>query len=426
VNDINEMSLTPPNFGIYIYDPKTRENELVYNPEDTWELYAQAVVTHDEPPLPQAIQTSSDLSVPMTIGSIDVRNTSLTKNFGEHVHGAQFVDATETAEALKQAVKVRVIEGFSSEGAPGVTMFGLTMAEGAAILGEAKIQPDGSWRADVPPYIPMHLQAVDEFDLAIRSQTTWIQGMPGEQRVCGGCHEERTAPNTPGGQQLPGATKAENFMTAIEARTEYPWMGATDSTLDVQTILTAKCVSCHNGTTNGDQAQEFYTITMNDEDTGQAVEYKIPRLDLSTTPITVTYDRRTATYPSSYVSLFYPAAMAMEMGKISEITGTVPPKWAVPSDARNSALIEKLNITSVISGDKTAWALGEAFNDTNVRGGTRKIHPDDVGVTLTREERVALIRAIDMGGQYYSRKNTGFQPYDAAQPGGNGGTPYQN
>jgi len=34
-----------------------------------------------------------------------------------------------------------------------------------------------------------------------------------------------------------------------------------------------------------------------------------------------------------------------------------------------------------------------------------------VGGSLTREERVMLIRAIDMGGQYYARQNTGFQPY---------------
>jgi hypothetical protein len=29
-------------------------------------------------------------------------------------------------------------------------------------------------------------------------------------------------------------------------------------------------------------------------------------------------------------------------------------------------------------------------------------------VTLTRDERTMLIRAIDMGGQFYSRQNTNF------------------
>src|SRR6187402_2177097 len=84
-------------------------------------------------------------------------------------------------------------------------------------------------------------------------------------------------------------------------------------------------------------------------------------------------------------------------------------RWA-PSYARNSALIEKLNITALHDDNRTAWTLGEAFSDATIKGGTRSIHPENVGVTLTREERVKLIRAIDMGGQFYSRQNTGFEP----------------
>jgi hypothetical protein len=175
-------------------------------------------------------------------------------------------------------------------------------------------------------------------------------------------------------------------------------------------------VSCHNGTTNGNGAQEFYTVTMTDRETGVMTPYKIARLDLSSTPVTVTYDRRTATYPSSYVSIFYPAALSMEMGEGTTIMGTVPPSWGVPSDARHSALIEKLNITGSIDSSKTAWALGEAFSDENIKGGTRTMHPENVGGSLTRDERTALIRAFDMGGQFYSRQNTGFKAYTTANP----------
>ncbi len=139
--------------------------------------------------------------------------------------------------------------------------------------------------------------------------------------------------------------------------------------------------------------------------------YQLARLDLSATPVTVTYDRRTATYPSSYVSIFYPAALSMEMGQGTTVTGTVPPKWGVPSDARNSALIEKLNIGGAFDASRTAWALGADFSDPDIKGGKRTMHPEDVGGTLTRDERTALIRSIDMGGQFYSRQNTGFQAY---------------
>jgi len=425
VNDTNELSETPPDFGIWIYDPQTRKNLLVYNDESTSELYAQPVATSKEPLPLSSIQTEDVDKDKLLIGSIDVRNTSLFRLHNNTVGGAEFADDTPLDQALQNAVKVRIIEGFSSEAAPNVTMFGLTMAEGAAMLGEAPVQPDGSWRATVPPFIPMHLQAVDEFELAIRNQTTWIQGMPGEARVCGGCHEERTAPNTPTAQAQPMAASNgfQDFSTTpILDRTEYPWqmtmgtLGANST--EIQKILDAKCVSCHNGTKNGNDAQETYSVTMTDQTTGKKTTYTLSRLDLSSTPVTVTYDRKTATYPASYVSIFYPAALGMEMGQGTTVMGSVPPEWGIPSDARHSLLVEKLNITSAIDSSKYAWTLGEPFSDANntmagyvgVKGGTRTMHPENVGGSLTREERTALIRSIDMGGQFYSRQNTGFQP----------------
>jgi hypothetical protein len=138
--------------------------------------------------------------------------------------------------------------------------------------------------------------------------------------------------------------------------------------------------------------------------------YMIPRLDLTDRPITVTYDGDTNAWPASYVSIFYPAALEMEMGMGAEVTGTVPPKWGVPSDARHSALIEKLNITGSINTDTYAWALGEPFSLGEIAGGTRTDHAAVAG--LTRDEVTMLIRTIDMGGQYYARQNTGFKPFN--------------
>jgi hypothetical protein len=412
VNELNEFALTPPDYGIYIYDVETRSNQLVKNYEDSWELYAKPVVVREEPvPIPSR-QDEIDSSTPTRLGSIDVRQTSLYVKHGNTVSGAQF-DDTPLDEALAQAVKVRIIEGFSSEAAPGVTMFGLTMAEGAAILGEAEINSDGSWLAEIPPYIPVHLQPVDEFELAIRNQTTWIQGMPGEERICGGCHEDRNAPARPGEQQLTVASGKgpQNFNLAIADRVEYPWAYANSAgnPNEIQSLFNAKCVSCHNETTNGNGPQETYTITMTNEATGESAEYVIPRMDLSDREITVYYDRDVKPWPASYVSIFYPAALEMAMDRAT-VTGTLPPKWGVPSDARNSKLIEKLNITSSLDSTVYAWPLGEAFSDPSIQGGVRTDHAAEVG--LTREEVTMLIRAIDMGAQFYSRQNTAFEPYN--------------
>ena len=181
--------------------------------------------------------------------------------------------------------------------------------------------------------------------------------------------------------------------------------------------MTARCASCHNETTNGNTAQTFYTVTMPGENGAAPTVSQIPRLDLSARMITVTYDNETKPWPASYVSLFYPAALAMEMDE-TEIVDTVPPKWAVPSDARNSVMLEKLNVTSASDPSKYAWALGQPFSDATVAGGTRTDHAKVSG--LTREELVKLIRAIDMGGQYYARQNSAFVPNNTDPVSGSG------
>jgi hypothetical protein len=413
VNDLDELSLSPPDFGLYIYNAQTRRNELVINHEDSWELDGRPVLPHSEPPILSSVQTSDDASLATTFGSIDIKQTSLYSLHGNTVSGAQF-DGTPLDEALRSATRVRIIEGFSSEGAPGVTMFGLTMAEGAALLGEAVVREDGSWLANIPPYVPVHMQPIDEFDLMIRNQTTWVQGMPGESRVCGGCHERRTETFDPGSGPLPlAAADPQNFNLPVSERTEYPWDNARAGAEanEIQALLTNRCASCHNETTNGNGPQETYTIAMTDEETGEETLYEVPRLDLSDRPITVTYDRDVQSWPASYVSLFYPAAMEMEMAMGAEVSmGAPPPVWARPSDARNSALIEKLNITALGDAGRTAWPLAAPFSDAGIQGGTRSLHPENVGGTLTRDERVKLIRAIDLGGQFHSRQNSGFEP----------------
>lgn len=415
VNDTNEASLSPPDFGIYLYDVASRTNLLVVNHPMSWELYAKPVITRDEPGVIASIQDSQDVTIPATLGSVDVSQTSLASLHGETVSGAQF-DDTPMDEALAQAVKVRIIEGFSTEASPGNTMFGLTMAEGAALLGEAPVYSDGSWSAEIPPFVPVHLQAVDEFDLAIRNQTTWIQGMPGEDRQCGGCHENRAEPFNISDQQLPAAqaSGSENFMIPVMERLEYPWDYANDASNpnEIQALLDAKCVQCHNETQNGNDAQSFYTVTMTEGETTTA--YEIPRMDLSSRAITVSYDNEIASWPASYVSIFYPAALEMEMDNAT-IQGELPPKWGIPSDARGSALIEKLNIVSSLDSSRYAWPLGVAFSHDGLPG-ARTHHAEEVG--LTRDETVMLIRAIDMGGQFYSRQNSKFVPFTGGPLGG--------
>ncbi len=397
VSDLNEQSLTAPDFGIYIYDSKSGQNQLVYNDRATWDLNALAIVPRATPHFIGAAQNVQDATIPVRIGSVNVSETSLN----EIVSGAQF-NKTPLSTALKQgAVAVRVIEGFSSEAAKGVTMFGLTMFEGAAVLGEAPVFTDGSWLANVPPYLPMHLQPIDKFGLAIRNQQLWIQGMPNDDRRCVGCHESRTSAGTPGSGPSTVAEQhtAVDFTEPIANRTEYPW------DKKVQPLLDSKCVSCHNSSTT-----DYYYMSRTDPVTGQQTTYKIPTLDLSSTPVTVYYDRNVATWPASYVSIFYPATLQMagdgDTTGTVKVTGTVPPMWGVPGSARASVLTQKLNLPAA---DGT-WAWPVATNAP---------HPEDQGsqYALTAAERQTIaVYPMDLGGQYWSRQNTGFVPFINGDP----------
>src|SRR5262249_20416171 len=166
------------------------------------------------------------------------------------------------------------------------------------VLGEAKVFNDGSWLADIPPYIPVHLQPIDKFGMSIRSQGLWMQTSPGENRTCGGCHENRTGDNT---QRLANTTAAQPhraepfYQTPLADRIqtgEYGW------DTRIQPLLSAKCEGCHNASTT-----TYYQLTRTDPVTGQTTTYNIPYLDLSSTPVTVFYDRQVKTWPASYVSI---------------------------------------------------------------------------------------------------------------------------
>jgi hypothetical protein len=418
VNERNELAATAPNFGIYLWDPERQTRALVYDDPEMWDLYAIPVVPREAPVVKPSVvsaQLASSLdTTPAILGSIDITQTSLN----EVIRGGQFGEGTPLGEALAQATRVRVIEGFSGE-IGGVGQFGLTMHEGAAILGEAPVQSDFSWEAQVPPFLPYHLQPLDRFGMSIRNQMLWIQAMPGENRRCGGCHESRTqtvqarSGTTTLAQQAP-----VNLMRSLAERTELPWAGVNaDAAGDtgtayssVQALLDAKCVGCHSGGDNDPFAGRGYTISvasrlMGAQAAAEPRAYTIPWLNLSSSPLSVEYEREVVQYPASYVTLLYPSAM---MGDVTVTSGEIPnPPWVVPGAARESRLIAKVNINAENNPGEWAFPL---------KAGATAGHPEDVGgPSLTRDERLMLIRMVDLGGQYYSRRNNpgGFIPYTA-------------
>lgn len=95
-----------------------------------------------------------------------------------HCAPARFVRATRAAAP--------------QEGMSGMReAIGETDFEPQQILGYAPVEPDGSFKLEVPADTPLALSIIDAKGRALQSHLNWIQVRPGERRTCDGCHSPR-------------------------------------------------------------------------------------------------------------------------------------------------------------------------------------------------------------------------------------------
>lgn len=108
------------------------------------------------------------------------------------------------------------------------------------IIGTVPVEKDGSAFFRVPANTPIVLHPIDRQGRALQIMRSWFTAMPGENVSCVGCHEDQnTAP--PAGKPLAARGSPQDLT---------PWYGLTrgiDFLREIQPILNAKCVKCHNG-----------------------------------------------------------------------------------------------------------------------------------------------------------------------------------
>jgi hydrazine synthase alpha subunit-like protein len=359
------------------------------------------------------------------IGALDVRTSSL----GDR--------------APKDGMyRIRVIEGFSAEeGIPDD--FGLTESDGAILLGEAPVVWDGdhSFAAFVPEDRPMHLQSLDQFGMSMLNEDRWFSAARGEQRFCGGCHEERGGTTTAN----PGLTDAmgmgpSNFALAYGDRKladadtkDYAQMvgkliDPTDATfasadrvrgmpwdMSVQPVLDAAgCGSngCHDGAQTA--ANPCASITT-DMPAGQpAVEPVTWCFDLRGEKIDFTYGMMTGNYTRSHISMLLMAGMSGEPHVHVDSLDAAHPyqSYMIPQAARDSILIKYLQPEQVYpTKDSTKLAFSTEMKVNGQPYETQHPNASTPGYIegthrpLTTEEKYLFILVADMGAQYYSLEN---------------------
>ncbi len=386
---------TNAQFGVYVYDMNSQQRFPIYDALNYWDILARPLKARPEPQGSPLTPVSPLSAQDTTIGALNVYDSSLG----------------DIRDNLKpgSVVKVRLLEGFSGEEG-GVDMFGTTEFDGQSLYGEVDVKADGSFAAVVPGNVPFHIQLVDKHGLSLANESIWISGRAGEQRFCGGCHENRTktAALAPGIPQnvLAGAVNLVAPRPLRKSSTAYALAGGSLSNaatqlrgvpwdLAIQPILDAKCASCHNGDATS-AANPSYTIM--DNATGMSQTFVF---DLRGQKVTVNIgERATGDFTASYLSL-------MGLGEIlsdADVTYMpAPPKQYVePASAMNSLVIQMLN---PMQRYPVVDANVRAFSDRSSTGGAIT-HAAKVGAPeLTADEYRLLIMNIDMGGQFFFREN---------------------
>jgi hypothetical protein len=163
-------------YGIYFFDfEKGMPGEQVIDDPEWEDLDGQAVVPRAEPQ-----------------GLISSVVDSLT--WGQlHCLSVYESDLPEVKAIRKGDVKrVRFVEGIpASATQPGRAPSQSIPDAGTRVLGEAPVEPDGSFFVEVPADTPFLIQLLDERGKVLETMPRWMWVRRGTSRGCIGCHENK-------------------------------------------------------------------------------------------------------------------------------------------------------------------------------------------------------------------------------------------
>jgi len=224
-------------FGIYYMTADGERELLAYDPE----------VSCNQP-VPLASRRRPHLRP----GMVDYRKDTGTYYLHDIYHGPGLKDV---ARGSIKKLRVVALEfraaGVGSNGSGGpaggaLSSTPIAIGNGSwdvkKVLGETPVYEDGSACVVVPARTPVYFQAIDEEGHVAQTMRSWSTLMPGETFACVGCHEHKNA-------APPFKTKTRAMINGPQELK--PFYGPTRGfsyIKEVQPVLDAKCVSCHNGT----------------------------------------------------------------------------------------------------------------------------------------------------------------------------------
>ena len=86
---------------------------------------------------------------------------------------------------------VRIVKAVPTPSNMSTEDIGETMFEMQQIVGDAEVEPDGSFKVEVPADTALAISVIDTEGRSFQTHTNWVQVRPGETRTCNGCHSPR-------------------------------------------------------------------------------------------------------------------------------------------------------------------------------------------------------------------------------------------
>jgi hypothetical protein len=243
IADVQADSLqdnVPPSYAIYMFDPANQTWRIVAAPPAGYmytdpialqaraepnavnptnvdaDLAAQGLAlieirsvydTDDLGRMGNPVLATADVPSDASCGPIEYRNAFGLRDPGQElIPKIHPVDPLDTRQWVPDLVRMkdpadpayhcapaRFIRAIRAVPPPINTLglrraIGQTNFEPQQILGYAAIEPDGSFKLQVPADVPVALSVIDAKGRAFQVHTNWIQARPGERRTCDGCH----------------------------------------------------------------------------------------------------------------------------------------------------------------------------------------------------------------------------------------------
>ncbi len=179
-------------YGLYVMDKDGKNLTLVYNDASTNDHSPIPVAPRRLPALTQnSNEVAQAIAQNKTTGMFfDANVYSRMDNDGHMKPNPDFINADGSKGEVKY---VRVMEAIPlpvDRNKRGGNL-GRTNFEKQRVIGYADVREDGSFSIEVPAKTALHLQTLNESGLMLVNQLQWIQVMPGERRLCTGCHGPR-------------------------------------------------------------------------------------------------------------------------------------------------------------------------------------------------------------------------------------------